>query len=410
MAGSEKLLCVRGCLENVFPFYLIQTEVASSLLLVLSRRCGRKDSSSFSAPVKLSWGGLPLQCPLRVELGLHGVSQRQPTFHCPSFSPSAELELLHCWRGTLIKVVSGRHLPAAPGVLSWTQETFLMGVFFKWAPPSKQLLYQWTVVVKKKAQMYFTEGKNISPLLQHVHFAYEDWGLQGHCLVWVSAHGQRSVIDGWTTWLTRSLPTSQMILWSSGDHPVTILKCLLSFLFYSTWIESSETTENNFQMFQHPLLTVLPTDLVLLLLLIFKVSGGKIINPCFIYRIPIMLNRLFLHKNLHVECIFFELWDTFALKRGFHMHYRYIIIILIPLQIQPFRASLSEQRSVEFILVFFLLLKHYSKHCFIVSNPVIWQRENYNVLICQLIRKHLWGQCHSYLDHLVRPDILVSLP
>lgn len=169
-----------------------------------------------------------------------------------------------------------------------------MGVFFKWAPPSEQLLYQWTVVVKKKAQMYFTEGeKHLTTTAVCPFFL---WGLQGHCLVWVSARGQRSVIDGRTAWLTRSLPTSQMILWSSGDHTVTILKCLLSFLFYSTWTESSETIETNFQMFQHPLLTVLPTDLVLLLLLIFKVSGGKVINPCFIYRIPIMLNRLFLHK------------------------------------------------------------------------------------------------------------------
>lgn len=104
---------------------------------------------------QLSWGRLPLQCPLKVELCLHGALQRQPAVHCPPLAQSGT-RAPALLKGH-IKVVSGRYLPAAPGVLSWTQETFLMSVFFKWAPPSEQLLYQWIVVFKKKSQIYFTK-------------------------------------------------------------------------------------------------------------------------------------------------------------------------------------------------------------------------------------------------------------
>lgn len=73
-------------------------------------------------------------------------------------------------------------------------------------------------------------GGGISLLLKNVHLACEDWGVRRCCFVWVPAHGQRWVVDGWTTWSTRSLPTL-MILWSSDAYPVTILKRLLSFNF-----------------------------------------------------------------------------------------------------------------------------------------------------------------------------------
>lgn len=178
-------------------------------------------------------------------------------------------------------------------------------------------------------------------------------------------------MDGWTTWSTRALPTL-MILWSSDSYPVTILKHLLSFNFIAPELKAQRSLKPLIsKLFSNPLLNLIPTDLVLLLLLSFKIRGGKkIINPCFIYRIPIVLNRLFLHEDLLVEFTIFFHCKTY-LKRGFHTHYMY------PSPKFSHLGLLYQSKGVlDSAWVFIFCLNAISN---IVSNPIRWQREDYNV-------------------------------
>lgn len=205
----------------------------------------------------------------------------EPTAHCPTLSPSwhkTRASPLPKWH---MKVVSGRFLPAAPGVLSWTRETFLMGVFSKWASPPEQILFQQIVDFKRKAQVYF-EGKKISPLLQNSHLACEDEGAQRLCLLWVPASGKR-----WP---------------KSSSNPVTILKSLLrSFYFIAPELKAQRSLKPWISIyFSNPLLVLLPIVVVLLLFLILKVSGGKKNQHSMLYLCDnyIVLKRLFLRVKI----------------------------------------------------------------------------------------------------------------
>lgn len=141
------------------------------------------------------WGGLPLQCFLWVELCLHGTWQRQPTVHCPTFSPSMELELLHCWRGPWRWFQADLHLqlqefcPEPKKIFWWV---FLQISTSFWTT--------WIVVFKQEAQIYFKGGgRNLT--------AAEEcppclWGLRGtETLFHLGACLWSEVSDGWLDYM-----------------------------------------------------------------------------------------------------------------------------------------------------------------------------------------------------------------
>lgn len=137
-------------------------------------------------------------------------------------------------------MVSGRHLPAALGVLSWIQEIFLMGVFFKWVSTSfwRNFVYKWIAVFKKKAQIYFTEKKKKRRnLTATAECPSHLWGLRGTgTLFGLGACSWAEVSDRWLDYMIYKVSSnsddSLKFWWPSSDHWNV---CLVFILLHLNW-------------------------------------------------------------------------------------------------------------------------------------------------------------------------------
>lgn len=190
-----------------------------------------------------------------------------------------------------VKAASGRSQPATPGVLSWTQETFLMGFFSKSAPPPAWLLFQ-LILDFKMLYLYIdfepcVHYHRIPTLLVRTE-RHRDFAFFG-CLL-VGRHD-----------------------WKSSSKPLTILKNLLRSFYFIVpeWKAQRSLKPWISKSFSNDLL-ILTINLVLLLFHILKISEKNNSTLCFRYNY-IVLKILFFCFKISLLWLQFLIRETHLL-------------------------------------------------------------------------------------------------